>query len=418
MLSHARQFLVLFLSVVILLIGHGLQLTLLPLRADGLGWDVSDIGMTGSFYFLGFMAGCIGIPRFVVAVGHIRTFSTSTTVCGGSLLLILLTDDPVIWAGLRFLTGLGISGCYIIIESWLNEQTEDQYRSRILAIYSILVLAAMTLGQVLVNIGEPTGVIPVVIGSMLLSAAIIPLSLTNVEQPAPQQELRFKLREVYRASHAAVGAAFLTGSITGVLFTLTPVAGTQFGLDLADVSVLMICLVAGGSILQLPAGRLSDSFDRRKVMIALVLIGGVSAVVGVATFDQRLPLFLTMIILGGSATAIYPICLAHANDRYPDHFLEVGTVILMANATGSVLGPILGALAMTTFGAQGFFYFIAAGMLSVLLWLIYCIVLKSKAPVVVSKFVNTTKSSQALLVLDPRADHQESPTGAADTEAS
>ncbi|MEE4283558.1 MAG: MFS transporter, partial [Pseudomonadales bacterium] len=80
MLSRTRSLAVLFASVIILLIGHGLQLTLLPLRAESLGWSINDIGMTGSFYFLGFLLGCIFIPRFVAAVGHIRTFSTLTTI--------------------------------------------------------------------------------------------------------------------------------------------------------------------------------------------------------------------------------------------------------------------------------------------------------------------------------------------------
>ena len=42
-------------SVAIILIGHGLQLTLVPLYADSLGWNASVIGYIGSAYFIGFV---------------------------------------------------------------------------------------------------------------------------------------------------------------------------------------------------------------------------------------------------------------------------------------------------------------------------------------------------------------------------
>jgi hypothetical protein len=45
------------LSVLVLLIGHGLQLTLLPLTAQSLGWSGTLIGLTGSAYYLGFIVG-------------------------------------------------------------------------------------------------------------------------------------------------------------------------------------------------------------------------------------------------------------------------------------------------------------------------------------------------------------------------
>ena len=106
-------------------------------------------------------------------MANIRTISTTTTLCGGALLLIVLTDEPWVWAILRLATGVGISGCYVIIESWLNEQTSNEYRGRVLGIYSMLVLIAMSVGQVLVNVGPPIGVTSIVVGSLLLSFSVV-----------------------------------------------------------------------------------------------------------------------------------------------------------------------------------------------------------------------------------------------------
>ncbi len=419
MLSHTRKFLVLFSSVLILLLGHGLQLTLLPLRAEGLGWTINEIGMTGSFYFLGFLVGCVLIPRFVAAVGHIRTFSTTTTLCGSALLLILLSDSPVVWCGLRFLTGVGISGCYLIIESWLNEQSGDDVRGRVLALYTMIVLLAMSMGQLLVTLDAPTSVTPVVLGSLLLSLAIVPVGLSRVEQPGAIHSLSYQFRAIYTAAPAAVGGAFAIGTVTGVLYTLTPVFGSQAGLSVAEIATMMIAMVLGGAAIQYPAGKLSDQLDRRRVILGLMLIG--LAVCGVAVLLQRWPLLLIgmVFLLGGASNAVYPICLAHANDRFPGRFLEVGTVILLVNSSGAVLGPTLGAVSMEFLGVSGFFAYLALGMLLTFGWVAYCVSVRREPAEKAGSFVLTAKSTQGLFELDPRIEVEaEDPAASDDVDGS
>ena len=404
MLASTRSLIILFATVVILLTGHGLQLTLIPLRAEGLGWGVTEIGMTGSFYFLGFLLGCALVPRFVSGVGHIRVFSTMTTLNGAALLCIVLSDDPWIWSFLRLLTGIGISGSYLIVESWINEQTTDKNRGKLLAIYSMLVLLSMSIGQLMINLGSPTGVTTLVIGSLLLSLSVIPVSLSRVEQPAPLSSVEFKFKEIFKASPAAVGGAFAIGTLTGVLFTLTPVFGKSAGLSVSSITWLMIGMVLGGATLQLPAGRLSDHYDRRMVMMGLMIIGIMTAVGGLFFWDvYTWVLFVVIFLLGGCASTIYPLALAHANDRSPGHFLQVGTVILMVNSIGAIMGPTIGAKAMEMFSANGFLSFAITSMVVTLIWIVACYLRQRDTPEHATDFLGTAKSTQALIELDPRA---------------
>ena len=192
--------------------------------------------------------------------------------------LVLLSEHWAIWSLLRFVTGIGISGCYIIIESWLNEQTTDDYRGRVLATYSILVLLAMSAGQLLLDAEASTSVNPVVFAAVLLSLSVIPLSLVRVQQPALPHSIEFALGDVFRSSPAAVGASFGIGTVTGSLFTMTPVAGSLFGLDPQQCAFAMMALVIGGALLQMPAGKLSDRADRRKVAAGVLVIGSATAV--------------------------------------------------------------------------------------------------------------------------------------------
>lgn len=132
MLSHASRLASLFLSVALLLLGHGLQLSLLPLRAQELGWSSTEIGLTGSAYFAGFLVGCYQIPKLVRRVGHIRVFTVLTATMTAALLAISLTDAFVTWVVLRLVIGISISGLYLVLESWLNEEATNEQRGALL----------------------------------------------------------------------------------------------------------------------------------------------------------------------------------------------------------------------------------------------------------------------------------------------
>ncbi|RUZ66834.1 MFS transporter, partial [Mesorhizobium sp. M7A.F.Ca.US.003.02.2.1] len=71
-MSSIRPMIPLLLAAGILLGGNGLQSTLIALRGAQEGFSASDIGLMGTFYFAGFLLGCLAITRIMKAVGHIR----------------------------------------------------------------------------------------------------------------------------------------------------------------------------------------------------------------------------------------------------------------------------------------------------------------------------------------------------------
>src|SRR5262245_52497806 len=145
----------LLLSVAVLLIGHGLQLTLLPLRGEVLGWSAAEIGLTGSTYYLGFVVGCVTIPRIIARVGHIRTFAALAAAATAVILIIGLSHALLVWLVLRFFTGWALSGLYMVIESWLNERSPTELRGAILSLYAMLTMVATAAGQLFLAEADP-----------------------------------------------------------------------------------------------------------------------------------------------------------------------------------------------------------------------------------------------------------------------
>ena len=95
----------LLLSVALLLMGNGLQGTLLPVRAQLEDFGSLSIGILGSFYFAGFALGCLLGPKAVQRVGHIRVFTAMVSFDDDQYLAVAAVGHngqislPSDWAG-------------------------------------------------------------------------------------------------------------------------------------------------------------------------------------------------------------------------------------------------------------------------------------------------------------------------------
>ncbi|MFN3462207.1 MAG: MFS transporter, partial [Oceanibaculum sp.] len=165
----------LLLSVGILLLGSGLQGTLLAVRGNLEGFPPSMIGMMMSGYFAGFIAGCLLGPRIVRRVGHIRAFSVFAAIAASVFLLHALVVDPYAWTALRAITGLCLAGLYMIIESWLNERSPNELRGSVISIYRIVDLTATTGGLLLLTLGDPQDYPLFCLGAILICLALVPV---------------------------------------------------------------------------------------------------------------------------------------------------------------------------------------------------------------------------------------------------
>ena len=70
-------------------------------------------------------------------------------------------------------------GAYTVVESWISDQADARSHGRVLSIYTVIVRAAMALGQGILGLtyGQATQVVAVI--SILIGCAIIPVSLTS-----------------------------------------------------------------------------------------------------------------------------------------------------------------------------------------------------------------------------------------------
>ncbi len=359
----------LLLSNALLLLGHGLLLTLLPIVASELSFSSMQIALTGSAYFLGFVSGCLVTPHILRRVGHIRSFAVLS--CSYLILILLLgwLQSFTVWLLIRFAIGAAISGLYMIIESWLNERADASNRGTILSFYSMLSLLMIMLSQQLFTLGNANYQLLFSIAAILVALSIIPVSLTLSLAPAPVQNVKVSFSKVWKHSHIAMIGVVITGFVTGAFWSLAPVFASLSNFTDAQLAMFMSASVLGGACFQIPLGRFSDRSDRRIILFYIAFFGALlSTAMAVAAF--HLPNFagwpssVLSFFWGGTCMTTYALCLAHANDNASAaDFVPIGSGMLITYGVSSAVGGPLASVVMSQVGPFGLYSYMAVFLL-------------------------------------------------------
>ena len=340
-MSALRPLASLLFSTSFLLIGHGLHLTLIPLRGVTLGFSDTLIGLSGSAYFLGFVTGCLTIPQIIARVGHIRSFSALLSALLCSLLLIALNDSPWVWMPLRFVFGAMMCGAYTVIESWLNDQTAPEARGKTLATYTFLVLVSIAGGQSLITMAPIESDTLFIVAGLAIAAAIVPVSLTRSLAPAPVPSTKLSFSLLYSRSHTAFAGGMVSGIAMGSFWSLGAVYASRVGSGTEFVSHFILASIAGGALAQYPVGLASDRIDRRYVLAFLCAWTTLSCIGAIFAESDTL-ILVAMMSFGASGNAIYSISLAKAADNSKrEEFVTIGTSVLLLNSLAAAVAPVI-----------------------------------------------------------------------------
>ncbi|MEM6761376.1 MAG: MFS transporter [Pseudomonadota bacterium] len=347
----------LLLGTGLLYLGFGLQVTLVPLRADAEGFGGVAVGLLGATYYAGFVAGCLFAPFVILRAGHIRAFAAMVSCVSASVLAFPLLVGEVSWVLFRFLVGFCISGVLVIIESWLNEKSTTATRGAVMSAYVIITYAGLTLGQLGVTTQPLDAFTLFAVCSILLSVAAVPVALTRASQPAPIPIVQFRPKVLWERAPAGFVGALASGLTIGSVLSLSAVFAVMSGLSTSSAALFASAIVFGGAIGQYPFGRTSDFVDRRFVMFVSAC-GTAALSLALITAPALTPAMVMGIglLFGFVTLPIYSLAAAHAFDwtEYED-MVETSAGMNLMFGVGSTIGPVLASIAMTIFGAAGLF---------------------------------------------------------------
>lgn len=348
----------LFLAIFMLLLGNSLLSTLLILRGVAEGFSGKYLGLLTSVYFLGAFVATLVASTMIKRMGHIRCFTFCTALLGCCVLAYIIVVSPYTWLITRFFTGFAVFVVYTVVESWLNGQTQDAYRSRVFSIYTLVNLIAIAASQQLLLIDSATGYSLFVLAGFLVTIAVMPVSWTRLQQPHISVDMpSMSVSKVFDAAPVAVTGCLVSGLIMGPFWGLTPLFVSDLGYNEKQLAAFISLSILGGAVIQYPVGRWSDSMDRRRVMlvtfVAAALLASAMAFFANYFADARWLITALSAIFCGLVLAVYPISVVHLVDRiHKDHLVAGSSCLLMIYGLGSFIGPAIAGFALEYMGVS------------------------------------------------------------------
>ena len=372
MMSVFRTSWPLLLGMLLLMLGNGLQGSLLGVRGSGLGFSAFEMSVVMSAYFAGFLIASRVTPNMIRRVGHVRVFAALGSFVSAALLLFPTIQDPIAWMVGRAIIGFCFCGVYVTAESWLNNASTNETRGQALSAYMIVQMAGIIIAQGLLVVPDPSGYLLFVIPSVLVSIAFAPILLSISPTPAFESTKRMSLKELFQVSPLGFVGMFLMGSVFAAQFGMAAVYATEAGLTINQIPFFTAAFYVGAMLFQSPIGWISDRSDRRVLIAISAAIAGVASIAGMLFGGNYYVLLGAAFLIGGLSNPLYSLLIAYTNDFLEaEDMASASAGLLFLNGVGASAGPLVIGYFIQVFGPSGFFILLAFVLLAMAAYAVY-----------------------------------------------
>lgn len=348
------------LSLLLVMFGNTYFMSFIALRLKMEGYDAQVVGDLSSAYFLGFVIGAFIIETLIERIGHIRSFAVFAALSSAIAIAMGLYVSPWSWILLRVINGVCVAGIYVVVESWLVTLAGVEQRGRALALYMLGLYLAQTLSQQVLEWFDPKSLAPFCAVAFLCSISVVPVCMKRMDCPQTFETTYLKIGKTFSASPLGFITCFVSGIVLGQIYGLLPFYFINLNFSIDQVGEIMSAVFFGALTLQWPFGWISDIFDRRKVLIGLV-VGCFFVSLTCLIFSQSLS-YMTFLglsyLFGGFLFSLYPLGMSQVCDNLKNEdIVGAMSVLCLVYGSGSFVGPITSAAVMKHFPNYGFFLY-------------------------------------------------------------
>lgn len=411
MLTTLHAFSSLYAATLLMMLGSGLFNTYMGLRLTSQSVSEVWVGALIAGYYLGLVFGARLGHKLIIRVGHIRAFTACAAIATAMVLAQTLVDAIPVWMLFRIISGVAMVTQFMVLESWLHEQTPNEQRGQVFSFYMVVSNLGVVLGQLALTVFP--GAIdlrPLILVGVCMVMCLVPIAITRRSHPPSPLPAPLDFKFFAGRVPLSLTVIFVAGNLSGAFYGLAPVFGTKAGLTTTEVALFVATGVAAGLVSQWPVGWLSDRINRPGLMRFNAIMLMLLSVLLWGLVD--LP-FWAMLVLSGLMGALqftlYPLGAAFANDHV-EHERRVGlaAVLLITYGLGACVGPLIAGGLMSLFGPHSYFMFISA-CAALLVWQVRPARVTNahqveEAPVHFVPMATSLESTAAVVVLDPRVD--------------
>ncbi|MEM7289754.1 MAG: MFS transporter [Pseudomonadota bacterium] len=332
------------ISMMFMACASGIGFAYIPIRLSTLGFEPWVANAMFPALLLGGMIGCLVTGWMLRLSGHARVFMTVYAIIILSFLLVLVTNNPLIWIIGRMLYGFGINGAFIVAQSWLHDACTDENRGKVISIFYVAYVVSLGIGSFLIGWLDVNSFVPMAISIMLVAMAILPVGLTRLRQPEAPEETNIQIRKLWHVSPVGMIGMLCVGGLTMTLQGFAPIYAGTLDYSPSDIGLLMLVMQMGLLVVQLPMGALSDRIDRRYVLLIVAAMSSIIAVLAIVT-ESRID-FIWLVIMfalwAGSIETFYSVSSALANDRAdPKDYVFLSSTQMVMWSLGAFIVPLM-----------------------------------------------------------------------------
>lgn len=360
----------LYTTTLLMLLGSGLLTTYVSLRLTSAHVSGALIGAIIAANYIGLVIGG-KVGHFLIArVGHIRAYVSCAGIITAAVLGHGLTGYIPAWIALRLIIGLCMMCQYMVLESWLNDQSESEQRGKVFGCYMVATYLGMSLGQVVLMLQTDLGLSTLLLIALCFALCLVPIALTTRTHARQLSPAPMELRHFVGSIPKVLATTLAIGMAVGSFYGLAPVYASQQQLTTGQTGLFMAIAIFAGLVAQFPLSWLSDRYNRTRLLRLNAIMLAVAALLLALLPQLGFPLLLTLgFIVSMLLFSLYPLAVALANDLVePERRVSLAACLLMAFGVGASIGPLMVGLLLEPLGGNTLYAFFAlCGLLIVAL---------------------------------------------------
>lgn len=351
--SRARSLAGVIAAMAVVNLVYGITFPLLALVLDGQGVSKTLIGLSTISQAVSIIAIAPFAPRLLVRFNPAAVMQVSAGCLAVLFLLAGLWQNVYFWFPLRFIIGALTALLWIASEALINELAVDQWRGRVIGIYSSVGSAGFALGPLLLVLTGSEGYLPFAATAATVALSAMPLLLVQRAASAPPDGRSAGLWTVLRLAPMIMLANVAYAASVESMITFFPLFGIHLGLGEPFALSLMTVMAVGAMILILPLGWMADRLDRVAMLTACVAITIAGLLVMPYMMQGHVSATLAFFfVFGGIEGMIYTLGVTLIGQRFKGAELAAAsTAFTTCWGVGTIIGPLVAGIGMDVFGA-------------------------------------------------------------------
>ena len=321
------------------------------------GYSEFTIGVVASFGPLGLIFSGFFTTKLLKKFGFYKIIFIATSMQGFCIAIMLEFLNPFNLAFWFFILGMMGGLTWMTMDTWVNVVSNNSNRGKSIGIYNSSVTTGLAMGPLIVGLFGISDRGPLIICLLLIFLKIgVLISIKKyVNQVSiPDQSTKMKFSIIFISPFIFL-AIFFAGIEDSAFLSLFPAFMINDFFSEKQIGIYIFVGGIFGVLCQPFVGGLSDHFNKRLLVFALLLAHVIWLILLKFSNSNEILIIIALMISGFASTSLYTVTLAYLGERINVSDIAFATsLFIIIYEIGEYIGPIIVGFNMNFFGNAGF----------------------------------------------------------------